>query len=145
MTLKMRSRSPKFNQLLSWSIYRCRSEENPSTGSKDILLTKLWPWKWGQGHQNLISSSACHNNISVQVWRKSIRWFKRYPTYKTMTLKMRSRSSKIKHIINLSQWYSHASLKNIHHLVQEISHFSWKFNICKLAFDLENIVKVKKK
>ena len=27
----------------------------------------LWPWKWGQGHQNLISSFPCHNNIDVQV------------------------------------------------------------------------------
>ena len=33
--------------------------------------TIQWPWKWGQGHQNLISSSAYHNDTSMQVWRKS--------------------------------------------------------------------------
>ena len=31
----------------------------------------------------------------MQVWRKSIHWFKRYSTYKTMTLKMRCRSPKL--------------------------------------------------
>ena len=33
----------------------------------------------------------------MQVWRKSIHWFKRYSTYKTMTLKMRSKSPETKH------------------------------------------------
>ena len=51
MTLKMRSRSPKSNQLalkLVTMIYQCKLEENPS-----------------------------------------IHWFKRYSTYRTLTLKMR--------------------------------------------------------
>ena len=52
-------------------LYLCRIEENPSTGSKDIPLTRLWPWKWGQGHQNLIGSLACHIDVPMQVWRKS--------------------------------------------------------------------------
>ena len=82
VTLKMRSRSLKSNQLFSLS---------------------LW-------------------YICV-IWRKSIYWFKRYPTYKTMTLKMGSRSSRTLHVLTLSQRYIHSSLMNIHPFVQEISHF----------------------
>ena len=66
------------NLKLALMIYLCQFDKNPSTGSKDILLTRLWPWKWGQGHQNLISHLACPNNIMMQCWRKSIRWFRRY-------------------------------------------------------------------
>ena len=35
-------------------IYVCKFEENPSTGSKDIRITRQWPWKWGQGYHNQI-------------------------------------------------------------------------------------------
>ena len=35
-------------------------------------LAPLWPWKYGQGHQNLISSSSCPNVIFMQIWLKSI-------------------------------------------------------------------------
>ena len=38
-----------------------------------------------------------------------------------MTMKMRSRSLKSRHIISLSQWYIHASLKNIHQLIKGIA------------------------
>ena len=44
-------------------IYQCKSGENPSTCSSDILLKRPWPWHWGQGHQNLINSSACQNTF----------------------------------------------------------------------------------
>ena len=30
----------------------------------------VWPWKWGQGHQNLITSYSHPNNVSVPVWLK---------------------------------------------------------------------------
>ena len=106
LTLKMRSRSPVTKHISMSPLYTCKFEENPSTGLKAILPTSQWPWKCGQGQQNLLSSSACHNDISMQVWRKSIHWFERYSTYKTMTLKMRSRSPETKHIISNSQWYT---------------------------------------
>ena len=37
----------------------------------------MWPWTWGQGHQNL--TTCCHpsNSVSVQVWSKSTHWFRR--------------------------------------------------------------------
>ena len=50
--------------------------QNPSFGSRDRLQTSLfgqnftfkvlvWPWKWGQGHQNLITSFPCPIDVSV--------------------------------------------------------------------------------
>ena len=59
--------------------------------------------------------------------------FKRYPTYKTMTLKMGSRSPKTLRVLNLSERYIHSSLLKINPFVQEISHFSNKINFCQLA------------
>ena len=56
---------------------------NPSFGSRDMVQTSffwskfenfevlVWPWKWYQGHQNLITSFPCPNNVSVPVWSKS--------------------------------------------------------------------------
>ena len=39
----------------------------------------MWPWKWGQGHQNLIIISfLCLRGVSVQVWSKSTDWFRRW-------------------------------------------------------------------
>ena len=60
----------------------------------------LWPWKWGQGHQNLIISSPCLSGVSVQVMSKSTCWFRRYSAdkahfyslYSVVTLKIKSRS-----------------------------------------------------
>ena len=37
----------------------------------------VWPWKWDQGHQNLITSFPHHNDVSVLVWSNSIYWFMR--------------------------------------------------------------------
>ena len=31
----------------------------------------MWPWKWGQGHQNLITSFPHPNNVSLPVWSNS--------------------------------------------------------------------------
>ena len=59
-------------------VYLCEFEENPTTGSRDILNTRLWPWKWGQGHQNLNMSSTCHYDIYTQVRWISIHLFKKY-------------------------------------------------------------------
>ena len=36
----------------------------------------VWPWKWGQGHQNLITSLPRPNNLSVPVWSKFTHGFR---------------------------------------------------------------------
>ena len=71
VTLEIRSHSPKSNQIFQpsqryniWSLARIRH-----FGARDRVQTTLnfgstfenfnvplWPWKWGQGHQNLITS-----------------------------------------------------------------------------------------
>ena len=64
----------------------CKFGQNPFICSEDIASENLiwsvfmgwWPWKWGQGHQNLINSFTPPNHVSMQVWSKSIHWFKRY-------------------------------------------------------------------
>ena len=89
MTLKIKSKSPKSNQLFppfQQSIYLCEFGQNPSTGSKysagkfkpcfgDFRL-RVRAWKLGQGHQNLINSSPSPNNVSLPVWSKSMDWFR---------------------------------------------------------------------
>ena len=47
-------------------IFWCKLEENAFTGSKDILLRRLWPLKWVQGHQNLIKSKL----VTMIYWCK---------------------------------------------------------------------------
>ena len=42
------------------------------------VLVPQWPWKSGQGHQNLISSLSCPNVMSMQIWLKSGNRFMRY-------------------------------------------------------------------
>ena len=61
----------------------------------------VWPWKWGQGHQNLIISFSYLSGVSVQVWSKSTNWFRRqsadnahFRLYSVLTLEIRSRSPK---------------------------------------------------
>ena len=62
------------------TIYLCKFDHNTSACSADnawkpyfgCFKVVLWPWKLGQGHQNLINSSAHPNNASMQVWSKSI-------------------------------------------------------------------------
>ena len=77
------------------------------------VLIVWWPWKLGQGHQNLINSFI--TMIQYIVWPKSIIWFKRYGADKLfwskfdiqsagVTLKMRSRSPKSYHFFPMSQW-----------------------------------------
>ena len=78
VTLKIKSRSPKCNQFFAKSqLYiqvnlvriqplvqkiLCRQE---SVTEFSVFLL-LWPWKLGQGHQNLISSLLCPNYIYIQ-------------------------------------------------------------------------------
>ena len=115
----------------------CKFGQNPSIGFQDIELERListvfmdsWPWKLGQGHQNLINSEPPPNNALVQVCSKSIHLFRRYRVRKPnlisfhglVTLKMRSRSPKSNQLFPPSQPCIYASLVKIHPLVQKIS------------------------
>ena len=90
-------------------------------GADKILLCQnltfkvpMWPWKWDQDHQNLTTSFSYTKGISIQVWSKSIYWFRRqnadkahfYSLYSVMTVKIRSRSTNFNQIFSLSQWYN---------------------------------------
>ena len=87
VTLKMGSRSPKSNQFFYMSQHcRCASLVKiysflQEIGCGQAIFQQSKPscdlTKWGQGHQNLISSFTCSSNIDVQVWLKSIHSFKR--------------------------------------------------------------------
>ena len=87
-------------------IYKCA--QNTSIGSEDnargpfLDISKCRCDLKKLGHQNLINSFPLPNNVSMQVWSKSIQWFRRQPTesiYWTfqsdaVTLKIRPRSPK---------------------------------------------------
>ena len=40
----------------------------PNQSMVAISVMKLWPWKLGQGHQNLISYWSCPVYIGLQIW-----------------------------------------------------------------------------
>ena len=85
----------------------------------------VWPWKLGQGHQNIINSSPPPNNVSMLDWLKSTIRFRRYRTETKfwtfqsvcVTLKNRSRSPKTYQLFASSQQCIYASLVKIHPLV----------------------------
>ena len=59
--------------------YLCQFGENLAIGSEDKMVDKalsvIWswcPWKLGQGHKNLSFPFGCPEEVSVQVWSKSI-------------------------------------------------------------------------
>ena len=90
------------------TIYLSKFAENLSTGSKDTSLY-LWPCKWGQGHQNLISSWACYSDIyacflKIHPLVKEISHFwGKFNIYKlAFDLKIRSRSQKFSKLFELS-------------------------------------------
>ena len=57
-------------------MFLCKFGQNPPIGSGDRVRTRLiftvfivwWPWKWGQGHQNLINSFKYPNDKIHKVW-----------------------------------------------------------------------------
>ena len=80
VTLKNRSRSPKPNQLFTMSQYYIHANlveicqpvheiwcTQALFGLDLAVWVPQWPWKLGQGHQNLINSSSCPNVISMQI------------------------------------------------------------------------------
>ena len=115
MTLKIGSRSPNSDQIVylsqlynTWSLFWIHHLVQEAGSKKAFVVSNLtfkvpiWPWKWGQGHQNQINFCPCPKGVSVQVWSKSIYWFRRssaekahfYSLYSVVTLKIRSRSPK---------------------------------------------------
>ena len=42
--------------------------ETESRYCKFSVFRLLWPWKLGQGHQNIFSSLLCSNYISMKIW-----------------------------------------------------------------------------
>ena len=168
VTLKMGSRSPKsngsrsqkFNQFLFLSQqYSCTSLVKIRPFILEIVYRKAIfqqseppvALTMGQGHQNLISSFSCHNNIVVKVWSKSIHSFMidfGQTIFKNLspcvTLKIGSRSPKSNQFFFMSQQYSCASLVKIHPFLHEIGCRQAIFQQSKTTCDLENGVKVTK-
>ena len=66
---------------------------------------QMWPWKLGQGHQNLVNSSSRPNVKSRQIWIKNIsRWQKKHAKFPSnVTLKIGSRSPKPSQLFITSQ------------------------------------------
>ena len=150
-----------------------KSGRNPSFGSRDRVQTSyfgqnltfkvlVWPWWWGQGHQNLNISFLRPNGVSMQVWSKSTNWFRRYSAdkahfynlYSVVTLKILSRPPKSKKFFKPSQHYNIRRVGRICHLVQEIGYGQAfleskleNFNIfivwwhCKLGQGHQNLIK----
>ena len=87
----------------------------------------VWPWKWGQGHKNLMTSFPCPNGVSVQVWSKSTYWFRRWVQKRlifTVFLvwwpwKLGQGHPNLIKFFNYRNATIH-SLTRIHHLVQEV-------------------------
>ena len=103
----------------------------------------MWPWKWGQSLQNLISSQDSLNDIPMQVWWKSIYLLKRYPIYKTKTLKKRSRPRNLAlnchNDIYMQVWWTFILWFKMYLIYTEKL-----TKICKLDYDLGNRVNVTK-
>ena len=115
--------------------------QNPSFGSRDTcrgqtsssgdtVQTRLiftvfivwWPWKLGQGHQNLINSfndpnDTIHTGSKDRV-QTSCFGSKFDIQSAGVTLKMRSRSPKSNHFFPMSHWCFCVSLVKIHQLVR---------------------------
>ena len=100
-------------------------------GQKSLVLIVWWPWKLGQGHQNLFKSFDYPNDTVHKVWSESIIWFKRQGADKTFLVKIwhwkcwcdlenETMSPKSNHFFLPSQWCVCASLVKIHALVQKV-------------------------
>ena len=130
VTMKIGSRLPNSDQIVYLFIYPNDAIDGAwfesiiwfkSLGADKLSLSQnltfkvpMWPWKWGQNHQNLTTSFSCTKGISMQVRSTSIYWFRRqnadkahfYSLYSVATLKIRSRSSNFNQIFSLSQRYN---------------------------------------
>ena len=86
VTLKIRSRSPKSNQLFHFlpTMYLCKFDQNPSLqkithGNQILDISKCTcDLKYKvKVTKILINSSPPPDNVYMQVWSKSIIWFRR--------------------------------------------------------------------
>ena len=137
MTLKMGSMSSKCNPLISlsqWYIYAGLEKIHPVV--QKLLCFKDFDPENEVKITKISSALKFVTSIYLCKCKKSIHWFKRYSTYKTMTLKMRSRSPKCNQLLSLPQWYISASLDKIYPLVQKIFHLQ--------NYNLENETNVTK-
>ena len=143
VALKMRSWSPKSNHFFpmsQWSfcaslvkIHKFVQEIRVQTMLILTIFIVWWPWKLGQGRKNLINSFnypkdtgqnpsfGSRDRVQTSFFFGQNLTFKVLVcTWKWVSLKMRSRSSKSSHFFPMSQWCFCASLIKIHQLVQEI-------------------------
>ena len=51
--------------------FKRKGAEKLFFGQKLTFKVLVWPWKWGQGHQNLLISFPFFSGVSIQVWSKS--------------------------------------------------------------------------
>ena len=95
VTLKIRWRSSKHNSScpnvmcmniwLKSAKWFVRYPANKHFWLKFGSCIPHWPWKSGQDHQNIISSSPCPNVRSTQIWLKSGNSFMRYHANKKVS------------------------------------------------------------
>ena len=84
VTLKMRSTSTKSNHIFPMFQWCSCASLVKIHHSGDRVQTRLtftvfivwWPWKLGQGHQNVIKSFNYPSDTIHKVWPESIIWFK---------------------------------------------------------------------
>ena len=162
VTLKIKSRSPKSNQLFTPSqhcIYAslvkiCPLVQKITTGNETSYITKgrCDLENLVKVTKNINNSSHPPNNASVQVSSKYVHWFRRlssemkFHTFKkvAVTLKIKSRSPKSNQLFIPSQHCIYASLVKICPLVQKITPGNEISYITKGHCDLENWAKVTK-
>ena len=119
---------------INWS----RSINPLETGGNQAKVQNIYQFLWNftcpfvtlkmrSRSQKSNTLRACPNGTSMSVWRKSIHWFKRYPTYKIMTLKMGSRSPKPVYIIFplKADDYSSTCSRNISILTSKPTFVGW--------------------
>ena len=104
----------------------------------------MWPWKWGQGHQNLTTVFPSPNNASVQVWSKSIHWFRRQSADKR--LRRRRRDPHQKQYVPPPKGCGGIKRSFLTNIAYQTHHFAftWKldfqpFDICAFNFPCATI------
>ena len=119
-------------------VFLCKFGQNPPIGLGDRVQTRLiftvfivwWPWKLGQGHQNLtnpfiipmIQSIKYGQNTSFDSRDRVLTSFFRskLDIFKVLVWPWKwARSPKSNHFFPMSQWCFYASFVKIHQLVQE--------------------------
>ena len=158
VTLKNRSRSQKSNKQFPFSQQCIYASLIKSINWFRRLAQKqyfwdfkvlVWPWKKGQGHQNVVYYSPSPNNVckfgenpSTSSKDNAQKPYFGHFQSAAVTLKIWSRSPNFNQLFPFSQQCIYASLVKIHPLVQKITHRNHILGISKCPCDLENKVKV---